>query len=261
MRTRLLFILLIAPCIYAEAGFLAQQAELAWQDRDKPGQTEQAIQLWEQAVRAEPGRGELWVCLTKACGRAVRHSATSAERKRWADRAREYGAQAVQKAPPSSDAYAAYGEALGQWADAHKGVHSLKSVRQAVDVLKKAVELNSRNAYAHMLLASFYRESPGIISVGDKQKALEEAKLAVEYGPQYAIDHLVLARTLLDLGKKEEGIAQLQIIVDLTPPEDAVPETRADQQTARAILKDLGMAVSSTPCGQAGGYCSDQEHP
>jgi tetratricopeptide (TPR) repeat protein len=244
-----------------ESGFLAQQADLAWQDRAKPGQTEQAIQLWVQAVRAEPGRGELWVHLTKACGRAVRHCVTSAERKRWADRAREYGAQAVQAAPQSSDAYAAYGEALGQWADAHKGVHSLKYVRLAVNSLKKAVELNPKNAYAHMLLASFYRESPGIISVGDKQKALEEAKLAVEYGPQYAIDHLVLARSFLDVGKKEEGIAQLQIMISLTPPEDAVPETHADQETAQAMLKGLGVAVSAIPCGQAGGYCSDQGHP
>jgi tetratricopeptide (TPR) repeat protein len=199
--------------------------------------------------------------LTKACGRAVRHAATSAESKQWADRAREYGAQAVQKAPLSTDAYAAYGEALGQWADAHKGIHSLKSVRLAVDALKKAIELNPRNAYAHMLLASFYRESPAVISVGDKGKALEEAKFSVEYGPQYAIDHLVLARCFLDLEKKEEGIAQLQIILNLTPPADAVPETRADQETAQTMLKDLGIAISSTPCGQAGGYCSDQAHP
>jgi hypothetical protein len=96
--------------------------------------------------------------------------------------------------------------------------------------------------------------------VGDKQKALEEAKLAVEDGPQYAIDHLVLARSFLDFGKKEEGIAQLQIIVNLRPPADAVPETRADQETALAMLKDLGVAVNAAPCGQAGGYCSDQEH-
>jgi len=252
--------LFLLVSLHAETGFLAQQAELAWQSRDKPRQTERAIRLWEEAVRAEPGRGELWVCLAKACGRVVRHSATSAERTRWADRALEYGSQAVRKAPLSSDAYAVYGEALGQGADAHKGIHSLKSVRQAVAALKKAVALDPKNAYAHMLLASFYRESPSVISVGDKPKALEEAKLAVEYGPQYAIDHLVLARSLLELGKKEEGITQLRIIVHLTPPADAVPETRADQETARTMLRGLGVAISTVPCGQVGGYCSDQEH-
>ncbi len=36
--------------LYADQGFLTQQAQLAWQDRDKPGQTEQAIQIWKQAV-------------------------------------------------------------------------------------------------------------------------------------------------------------------------------------------------------------------
>jgi len=243
----------------AGTGSLAHQAELAWQERDKPGQTEQAIHLWEQAVRAEPSRGDLWAALAKAMGRAARHAKTLKERRLWTERARSTAVKAVEKDPSSSNAYAAYGEALGQWADAHKGVHSLKAVRQAVDALKHAVSLNPKDAYAHMLLASFYREAPGVISVGDKTKAYEHARLAVECGPEHAINHLILARVDLDRGQKEDAIKELQTITTLTPPADAIPETRADQETAHKLLQDLGVEKAAIPCGHAGGYCSEQE--
>jgi tetratricopeptide (TPR) repeat protein len=259
MKIRFLWIIpLLFTHLQAEIT-LAQQAEAAWQERDKPGQTERAISLWQQAAKAEPARADLWIDLTKACGRAVRHASNAAERKRWAERALGYGKNAVACGPQSSSAYAYYAEALGQWANSHKGLHSLRAVDQAVEALHKAISLDPKNAYAHMLLAEFYRQSPRLLSVGNKEKALEEARLAVQYAPQYAIHHLVLARACLDLGKKDEGIAQLQLILTLAAPADVVPETRADQASALALLKDLGMASSVPACGETGGYCTDEK--
>src|SRR5258706_10163106 len=135
---------------------LTQQADLDWKGRERPGMTEKAIASWTESLHENPNQPNVYISLTKACGRAVRHSTTSSERQRWADRARELGIQAIEKNPASSDAYAAYGEALGQWANAHKGVHSLKAVRQAVKALQPPLALDPKNAYAHMLLASFY---------------------------------------------------------------------------------------------------------
>jgi tetratricopeptide (TPR) repeat protein len=249
---------------------LMQQAEAAWQERDQEGRTLAAIALWEKALEKEPdSHKEVWIKLTKAMGRAVRHAADSKERMYWADRARQVGEQAVKENPREADAYAAYGEALGQWAQAHKGVRSLKAVRKAVRTLEKAVELDPHNSYAHMLLAEFYRQSPRFFSIGDKKKALQHACLAVGCGPGYAINHLVLARAYLDVGKKDQGVAELQKILNLAPPQDAIPETRADQETAREMLQALGIppAVKSEPepapavnqCGGTSGYCTEQE--
>jgi len=255
-----LIILALCSVLYAETASLIEQAQAAWQDRDKPGQTKKSIDLWEEAVRANPSHVEWQIALAKAMGRAVRHATTLEERRQWADRARNVAEKAIEKDPSNSDAFAVYGEALGQWANAHKGIHSLKAVREAVKALEHAISLNPKNAYAHMLLASFYREAPSVVSVGDKTKALDQAKKAVEFGPGYAINHLVLAKVYLDLDRKKEAIAQLQIIGNLTPPPDAVPETRADQQTAGQLLQDLGVAPAAVPCGQTGGYCSEQDH-
>ena len=252
--------LLVARCsllAYAESTF-EQQAQLAWQTRDKPGQTQAAIRFWSEAVRAEPKRADLWIALAKAQGRAVRHAASKEEQKKWANSARVSADHAIRLDRQNAEAYTVYGEALGQWADAHKGMHSLSAVRQAIDALQKAISIDPHHAYAHMLLAEFYRQAPRLFSVGDKEKALQHAKLAVQYGPGYAINHLVLARTELDLGKKEDAVAELQKVLSLPPPADAIPETRADQETAAGLLRSMGVTPVATPCGEAGNACAEK---
>jgi tetratricopeptide (TPR) repeat protein len=253
--------LLAAQCslfAYAESS-LTQQAKLAWQSRDKPGQTEAAIRFWSTAVQAEPNRADLWIDLAKAEGRAERHAVTPEERKKWADSARVSANHAVRLDRQNAEAYTVYGEAMGQWADAHKGIHSLSAVRQAIGALQKAISIDPHHAYAHMLLAEFYRQSPRFLFVGDKEKALRHAQLAVQYGPGYAINHLVLARAYLDLGKKEEGITELQKVVMLSPPADAIPETHADQETATGLLRSMGITPMPGPCGEAGNACLEQK--
>jgi tetratricopeptide (TPR) repeat protein len=253
------FTLLAANCsllAHAEPT-LAQQAQAAWASRDKPGQTEAAIHLWEQATQAEPNRADLWVNLAKALGRAVRHADTTKQKKAWADEARSAADKALRLHPNDAEAYTVYGEALGQWANTHKGIYSLSAVRQAVNALHKAISIDPRLAYAHMLLAEFYRQAPRAFSIGDKKIALEQAQLAVEYGPTYAINHLALANAYLDVGKKEEGIAELQKIMNLTPPADAIPETHADKETAWTMLRSLGADSQATPCSDTAGACTE----
>ncbi len=228
---------------------LAQQAALAWQARAEPGKTEEAIRLWKEAAQAEPQNVTHWIRLASAMGRAVRHAGSNQVRRSWADQARSAAEEAVRTGPESAEAYAVYGEALGQWANARKSMRSLSAVKKAVAALQRALTLKPNFAYAHMLLAQFYRQSPSLFSVGSKSKALEHARLAVQYGPGYAINHLALAEALLEHGQKKEAIQELQIIVSLVPPADAVPETRADQETALVMLKNMGIVSASASCG------------
>ncbi len=233
-------LLLAALCTFPLfAQSLTEQAAAAWAKRDQAGQTEQAIRLWEEAVKADPKNSSHWIRLTKAMDRAERHSSSIQEKRLWADKARAAAEEAIKLSPNSSDANTVYGEALGQWAQARKGVRSLGAVKKAVVALEKAVEINPRNAYAHMLLAEFYRQSPGVVSVGDKKKGMGHARLAVQFGPEYAINHLVLARAYLELGKKDDATRELHKILTLAPPKDTVPETRADQETAKKMLQEL----------------------
>ena len=216
------------------------EAQAAWAERAAAGKTEEAIRLWKDALAKDPAcPPETWILLSKAIGRAVRHS-EGVQAKKWADAALATSKTAIEKNPQNSDAWAEYGEAIGQWANLHKGFGSLKRVKEAVKALNTSLEYDPSNAYAHMLLAEFYRQAPSTISIGDKKLALLHAHIAVEKGPTYAINHLVYAKTLKDVGRKEEAIDQLNQVLKLSPPVDAIPETHNDQATARQLLREWG---------------------
>ena len=105
----------------------AQEAAAAWAQRDQPGQTERAISLWEQALREDPKQNEVLIQLASSCGRIVRSAKTKSDRQRWAEKAKAYGAEAVARNPNNSQAYVEDAAALGQWAQARKGLGSLKA--------------------------------------------------------------------------------------------------------------------------------------
>jgi len=237
----------------------SQQADAAWAGR--------AIGLWQKALKETPDPSNVLINLTKACARMYRQSKDDKEKAHWVELARTYGAEAIAKNPDNSDAYAEYAAALGQWAQEHKGIHSVKVVRQSIEMMKKSIALNPRNPTPHMLLAEMYRQAPNWISKGDKQKALEQAHLAAQYGGAYALNHVVLAKALADNGHKDEAIHELQIAIQLKAPADAVPETKSDQEDAREMLKKLGASAAAAPseespfaeksCDKADGVCKD----
>jgi tetratricopeptide (TPR) repeat protein len=255
---------LIAVTLYASPftplhAAAAEEANAAWAARDQAGQTEKAIRLWQEALKENPHQDGLCIDLTKALGRAVRHASDDSARKKWADEARAAGEKCLAENPDKPEALAYDAEAIGQWANAHKGPGSLKKVKQAVETLKKALALNPHYAYAHMLLAEFYRQAPSMISVGDKKKALEQAEAAVQDDPTHVINHVIYARALIDNHRKEDAMAQLRMALSLPAPADAVPETKADQETARELLRELGAADTSP--GASGGVsaCSEDK--
>ena len=235
-----LLIALLAGSVHAADPALIKEADAAWAAREHEGSGEQAIQLWQKALQSNPDSVDLYIKLTHACGRALRHTKSKAEQQQWADLAKDYGAKAVELAPNNPDALTMDGEALGQWARAHKGFHSLSAVRQAVNVLEKAVQIKPDQAFAHMLLAEMYTRAPGYpISVGDKKKGFEHAKIGAALKNAYAINHLILARLYVERGQKEEARIELNRLLEMPPSPDAIPETKADQEKGREMLKTL----------------------
>jgi len=218
---------------------LLAEAQKSWDAREDGIQTMRAVMLWDRAVQIDANHPSLYVSLTKASARVYRHSKGKGTKKRWAYISRQYGALAVEQNPDNSEAHARYAEALGQYAQANKGVGSLKVVKEAVSHLNRAIALDPQSHFAHMLLAQFYEQSPGIFSVGDKKKALDQAELAVKTGPNYAINRLTLAKIYVARDRKTEAKEQLEKALALTAPPDAIPETKTDQADARELLKTL----------------------
>ena len=101
---------------------LTHQAEAAWAARADPAQTQKAYTLWIQALKENPSQPALWISVTRAGSRITRHTDDKTQKRRWAERTRDLAQNTVKQNPQSSEAYALLGEALGEWADAHKGL-------------------------------------------------------------------------------------------------------------------------------------------
>lgn len=231
--------LFIAPLHAESTEGLLKKADTAWQKREDPQQTREAIQRWKQALEQDPKHTELYYRLAKASGRAYRDSSVSKERKSWAAQGLQYAKQAIRSEPQKPEALAAYAEALGQSAQANKGPSGLKNVKLAVKALNQAIEIQPRYAYAHMMLSNFYRQAPRVISIGNLDKALEHARLAVEYDPHAGINHVTLAEALIENNKKDEAKVELEKALNVTHSPDRLPENKSDQEKARKLLQSL----------------------
>ena len=91
----------------------------------------------------------------------------------------------------------------------------------AAATLEKAVDANSENWMAHNLLANAY------LKLKKDEEARQEAELAIAKGKTGAsAANLVLGQSLVNLGKKEEGIRALKTFVQNSPSDPTVPQVR-----------------------------------
>ena len=91
----------------------------------------------------------------------------------------------------------------------------------AAATLEKAVDANSENWTAHNLLANAY------LKLKKDEEARQEAELAIAKGKTGASSaNLVLGQSLVNLGKKEEGIRVLKTFVQNSPSDPNVPQVR-----------------------------------
>jgi tetratricopeptide (TPR) repeat protein len=91
----------------------------------------------------------------------------------------------------------------------------------AAATLEKAVAVNSEYWTAHNLLANAY------LRLKKYEEAREEAESAMAQGKDgAAAANLVLGQSLVNLGKKEEGIRALKTFVQNSPSDPVVPQIR-----------------------------------
>jgi len=126
-------------------------------------------------------------------------------------KAREFFEAAIQYDPDYALAYAMLAwtytyEAINGWSDDREGV-----LRRGLDLSQKAIELNKTLPVAYFVSGLSYRE------LGEYMKALVEAEKAIEYDPNYANAHLLLATLLYYAGRPEEGLERVEQAMLINP--------------------------------------------
>ncbi len=111
-----------------------------------------------------------------------------------------------------------------------------------VEELKKegnlVLELDPKHAGAYVLLGSIYNALPSFAG-GDKNKAIEYLKKAIQYDPTYNAAYMTLAEIYINNKKYSEARELLKNFVNLKNPRDKRLFYLNDKKKAEEMLKKI----------------------
>jgi tetratricopeptide (TPR) repeat protein len=199
---------------------------------------QQAMALYESLLQGNPA---LLTRLTRACF-ILGDVAPIKERGQYYEKGQDYADKLLAHEPNGVAGH--YWKALnfsGQ-ADVGTRMQGFKLLPKIMEELKRVLALDQTydDAGAHRVIGRIYFEAPSWpISVGDKQKSLTHLTTAVRLAPNHSTNHLYLAETMLDLGRKDAARAELQKVLQdgqhaLTPK-----DLEEDRQEAQRLLKQM----------------------
>jgi tetratricopeptide (TPR) repeat protein len=165
--------------------------------------------------------------------------ATTAEAKLAAyDRGREIGRRAVELAPKNHDAHLWYAINTARWGETKGVLRSLfllPTIRQELEIL---LELDPRSVRAHILAGNVLLEVPGFAG-GDRVKAEEHLKKALEIDPRFTNARVDLARVYIADARYADARRELQRVVNETSPSVIADWAMKDAPRARKLLESI----------------------
>lgn len=154
------------------------------------------------------------------------------------DRGREIGKRAVELAPRNPEAHVWYGINTGRWGltkGVMRSLFLLPTVREEVDA---TLALDPKNLRALALSGNVFLEVPGLFG-GDKDKAEQQFRKALEIEPRFTVARVDLARVLIARGRYADARRELQRVIDERTPNNVADWTVKDRPRARELLESI----------------------
>ena len=165
-------------------------------------------------------------------------AATAEDKLAAYDRGREIGQRAVELAPKTPDAHLWYAINTARWGETKGVLRSLFLLPTIREELRILLELDPRSVRAHILAGNVLLEVPGFAG-GDRAKAEEHFKKALEIDPRFTNARVDLARVYIADGRYADARRELQRVVDETSPSVVADWTVKDAPRARKLLESI----------------------
>jgi tetratricopeptide (TPR) repeat protein len=205
---------------------------------EDPARIDRARELLQAALQRER-RVETMVTLAKVYLLTGDVRARSAEDKLTAyEQGREIGKRAIELAPKSEEAHLWYVANTGRWGQTKGVVRSLFLLPTMREELGVILELNPRSAPGHAIAGSLAFEVPGLFG-GDRTKAEDHFRKALEIDPHYTLPRVDLARLLIAGGRQDDARRELRRVLEERTPTSLADWTVKDVPRARQILDSI----------------------
>jgi tetratricopeptide (TPR) repeat protein len=217
---------------------LERARDLLLRYHEDPTRIDQARDLLEAELGQER-RVETLALLSRVYFLVGDIRASSEEAKLAAyERGRELGQRAVELAPRSEEGHVWYAINTGRWGQTKGVLRSLFLVPTIRKELDNIFTLNPRSLRGHALAGNVFFEVPTLFG-GDRKKAEEHYRKALEIDPAFTVARVDLARLLIANGRHEEARRHLTRVVGEPAPSDRAGWTLKDRPRARTLLESI----------------------
>jgi tetratricopeptide (TPR) repeat protein len=208
----------------------------------------EALEVLKTAEQSDPENPEVLYRISNVNAELGEAAATEKEKKAYAQAALNYAKRAVERGPNLSEAHLSLAIASGKITDFVDNRTKMEYSRVIQREAEKAVQLDSKNDLAYLVLAKWNFEMSdlnpilrgiaqmlyGQVPASSQEKAVEYFKKAISIAPNRITHHFEYAQALDRMGKKDEARAEYQKVLQLTATDR---EEREDQKQAAKALK------------------------
>jgi tetratricopeptide (TPR) repeat protein len=163
--------------------------------------------------------------------------APESERRKFLENGIEAARRAVALQPNRPEGHFWLAADMGTLAESFGLRQGLKYRKAIKEELETTLRLDPAfmEGSADRALGRYYFKVPGLFG-GSNKEAEAHLRASLKYNPNSTASHFFLAEVLLDSGRKEEGRAELQRVLDAPPDSDWTPEDNEFKEQARARL-------------------------
>ncbi len=154
----------------------------------------------------------------------------------------EYGKKGIELNPNHLESHFWLSVNYGLMGEAQGMMNSFLLLDPIEKHVKKAMEINEGYFYGAPLrvIGYFYHKIPGWpISRGDDKKAKAYLLKALEYGPDFYLNHLYISKVYKSLGDKKSARQHLEWILGAEPTRKFAQENAKIKQEAKELLTKI----------------------
>jgi tetratricopeptide (TPR) repeat protein len=159
------------------------------------------------------------------------------ERRTFLESGIEAGRKAIALEPNRPEGHFWMAANMGALAESFGLRQGLKYRKPIKEALETVLRLNPafQQGSADRALGRWYFKVPALFG-GSSKEAEAHLRASLTYNPRSTVSHFFLAEVLLDTGRKNEGRAELQQVIDAPIDPDWAPEDAEFKEKARALL-------------------------
>ena len=221
-----------APAIARAQG----DPEALYRDRTDPAKAQQAADIWNARVTANPRDFESAWKLARAYY-WLGTQGPDAQRRAALDRGTDAGKRASMIDPSKPDGFFWMAANMGALAESYglrQGIKYRGAIKDALETVLR-IDPNYIEGSADRALGRWYFKVPGLFG-GSKKQSEEHLRKSLTYDPHSTATHFFLADTLFAMDRDAEARAELQKVMAAPIDPDWAPEDRDFKQKAQQLL-------------------------